>query len=416
MARTSRARIVFTTHGARGDLLPYLAIGQVLLARGHDPIIATSAGYRELVTAHGLAFHPIRPELPTGSDLTCMMQPSNGTEWLLRRHLLPAIGQTLDDLLPALEGANALVTHTTSLAGPLSAEMCRKRGFSWISGVVSPMALFSRTDPPALPVAPWAERAPAFNRLLLGLLERQFGEFLKPVRRERLKRGLTPGGNPLFHDAHSSTLGLGLFSSSLAPRQPDWPAHFRAIGFCFPRSSGDLPGHLQEFLSNGPPPLLFAAASFAAGESTLWVDDCLEAARRLGQRALILGADPPAAPDRPDSGALFLPYAPLELVLPHVAAFVHQGGIGALAQGLRAGTPMVLCPLSHDQPDTARMALRAGVAEVIPRRGYSGETAAAAIGRSLSDETQRENRERISEKIGAENGAMAAADLIEALL
>ncbi|MET0218312.1 MAG: glycosyltransferase, partial [Burkholderiales bacterium] len=42
-------RIVLTTFGSYGDLHPYIAIAQGLLARGHDATIVTSEMYRSKV-------------------------------------------------------------------------------------------------------------------------------------------------------------------------------------------------------------------------------------------------------------------------------------------------------------------------------------------------------------------------------
>jgi rhamnosyltransferase subunit B len=42
-------------------------------------------------------------------------------------------------------------------------------------------------------------------------------------------------------------------------------------------------------------------------------------------------------------------------LFPHVAAVVHQGGMGTTAQVLRAGKPMLVVPHGFDQPDNAQL-------------------------------------------------------------
>jgi UDP:flavonoid glycosyltransferase YjiC (YdhE family) len=58
------ARIVLTSFGSFGDLNPYIGLGLALQARGHAPVLAVPPVYREMVTAAGLEFHPVRPDLP----------------------------------------------------------------------------------------------------------------------------------------------------------------------------------------------------------------------------------------------------------------------------------------------------------------------------------------------------------------
>ena len=81
-------RIVLSTFGSLGDLYPYLAIALVLKERGHLPIIATSAAYRQTVEGFGLEFHPVRPDIPEPSEMPGkmrrVMDQRRGTEVVLQ--------------------------------------------------------------------------------------------------------------------------------------------------------------------------------------------------------------------------------------------------------------------------------------------------------------------------------------------
>ena len=57
------ARIVLNTFGSFGDLHPYLAIAIELRRRGHDPVIATSEIYSKKITAEGVDFAVVRPDV-----------------------------------------------------------------------------------------------------------------------------------------------------------------------------------------------------------------------------------------------------------------------------------------------------------------------------------------------------------------
>ena len=95
---------------------------------------------------------------------------------------------------------------------------------------------------------------------------------------------------------------------------------------------------------------------------------------------------------------------------------MHQAGIGTTAQALRAGKPMLIVPFSHDQPDNGARMVRLGVAKVIGRRQYSAATAAEALRGLLDDPAYRERGAAAAGQIHRENGAGAAATVIERLL
>jgi UDP:flavonoid glycosyltransferase YjiC (YdhE family) len=52
-------------------------------------------------------------------------------------------------------------------------------------------------------------------------------------------------------------------------------------------------------------------------------------------------------------------------VLPHVAAVVTHGGFGTLAAAIAAGRPLVLVPISADQPMNAGRCADAGLGVVV---------------------------------------------------
>ena len=118
-------RIVISTFGSFGDLHPYVAIALELKRRGHRPVIATSEIYREKTDAVGLELHPVPPDLP-GYDqpeevrrmIAEMIDPKKGPERVFTKFVNPHLRGMYDALLDATRGADLLVTHVLSLAGP----------------------------------------------------------------------------------------------------------------------------------------------------------------------------------------------------------------------------------------------------------------------------------------------------------
>ena len=77
-------------------------------------------------------------------------------------------------------------------------------------------------------------------------------------------------------------------------------------------------------------------------------------------------------------------YLPFSRILPRAAAIVYHGGIGTLAQAVRAGIPHLIVPNAHDQPDNGQRIERLGLGLSISQRRYRPARAARAITELLS--------------------------------
>jgi UDP:flavonoid glycosyltransferase YjiC (YdhE family) len=106
-------------------------------------------------------------------------------------------------------------------------------------------------------------------------------------------------------------------------------------------------------------------------------------------------------------------YAPYARIFPQAAAVVHQGGVGTVAQALRAGVPQLVVPFGFDQPDNALRLERLGVAASIPRRRYRADAAARILGTLLGSPQHAERARDASRGIEAERGVQGACDAIE---
>ncbi len=424
--KRSAKRIVLSTFGSLGDVNPYVAIALELKARGHHPLIATTPIYREKIEALRLGFYPVRPELPSHDQpevlaplIERLMHPRRGGEEILGRLILPHLREIYEDLSAAVLGANLLVTHPLPLVGPIVAEAC---GVPWISSVLSPFSLFSAFDPPVGPRMPYLHRLlrlhPRLGGLFVWLAKRLTAPFVRPVYRLRADLGLPPGGHPLIEGQHSPAGVLALFSSVLAPRQPDWPAWTEVTGFPFhdlrgrPADPPGLPSPLQRFLDAGPAPIVFTLGSSAVWVAQDFFEQGIAAAKALGRRALLLVGDGRPPGSLPEGVASF-DYAPYGRLLPHARLVVHHGGIGTTAQALRAGRPMLVVPFAHDQFDNAARVARLGAGRMLARARYRVPRIVAELTRLLEDSSYAERAGRIGKQVQREDGARIACDVIE---
>ncbi|HET6361309.1 MAG TPA: glycosyltransferase [Gemmatimonadota bacterium] len=408
-----------TTFGTLGDLDPYLALGRGLAERGHEPTIATHEFYRPMIEAEGLGFHPVRPDAhPEDREAFARaMSPRLGSKYVLRELVIPHLRDSWEDTIEAARHAELVVTHPLTFAGRIVAE---EAGLPWVSTVLAPLSFFSRYDFPVVPPFPNAWRfygIPGVPRVLIRLFRGLTRSWTAPVRELRVERGLPPGGDPLYEGQHSSLLTLALFSPVLAAPRPDWPPSTRVTGFLFRDSSGAgiLEADLEQFLADGPPPIVFTLGTSAVAVAGSFYEQSLAAARRLGMRSVLLvGDDPANLPGAPlGADAIAIERAPYAALFPLAAAVVHHGGIGTLGQALRAGRPMLVVPWSHDQPDNARRAERLGVAAILSPRRYRAARASRALDELLHEPRFAARAGEIGASVRAEDGVRSACEAIE---
>jgi rhamnosyltransferase subunit B len=425
--QASGKRIVLTAVGSLGDLHPYLALARELARRGHRPVVATVPTFRERVEAAGLEFFPIRAtttEEPSAELMRRVFHGRTGVEFIVRGLILPALRTAYEDTVAAAEGADLLVSHPLTLATRFVAE---KRKLPWVSTQLAPFGMLSATDPPRLPGVGWLEElhAPAAVwRLLFRLGARQTRRWLGPYESLRAELGLPDGGNPLFAGAHAPLLDLALFSPLLGPPQPDWPRQTVATGFAFFEQPEMPDPELEAWLAAGPPPIVFTLGSSAVMDPGTFFRESAGAARRIGRRALLLGANPDGLPRQEpadfeiedDEGVMAAGYGNYARIFPRAAAIVHQGGVGTTAEALRAGRPMLVMPYGADQPDNGARVERLAVGRVIGRQRYRAHRAGWELSVMLNLPGCVARAEAMGQRIRAEKGTETACDHIEALL
>ena len=420
-------RIVLTAVGSLGDVHPYLALAQELKRRGHRPVLATVPGLRERVEAAGVEFAPLRAiavDEPNAELMRRVFDGRHGVEFILRQLVAPALRTAYGDTLRAAEGADLLVAHPLTWTTRLVAE---KRGLPWVSTQLAPASMLSALDPPLPPglrlwrcfqPKPWAWRG------LFRVADALTRRWLRPYDDLRRELGLPDTGNPLFEGAHAPLRGMAMFSPLFGAPQADWPPQTVATGFAFFRQEPAPNPALEAWLAAGPPPVILTLGSSAVMDPGDFFHERALAARRLGRRALLLGAEPGSlsleslaarAGEVPGCDLFTLRYGAYAEIFPRGVAVVHQGGVGTTAEALRAGLPSLVVPFGADQPDNAARVVRLGVGRTLRRGQYRHRRVARELRLLLEQPGYAARAASMGMAIGAEDGAGRACDVLEAL-
>lgn len=424
------AHIVFTTFGSLGDLFPFLAVGQVLHARGHRVTIATHAMHAAAIEQAGLRFADASgmPEPEDRAEFTARaFHPRRGPHFVVRELAAAAVNASYAKLLDVCQDADVLVTSSLAFGGQILGEtLSATNKLQWVSAVLAPASFVSAYDPPTTGM-PWVDAltrdAPGRVRLIRHVFELGTRHWTSPVRAFRRELGLravSPGGDPFHRGQHSPDCVLALFSPLIGHAQPDWPAHTHITGFAhYAQPGAKIDAGLDAFLREGSPPLVFTLGSAAVHIGADFLRASITVAEKLNRRAVLFTGTPVVRAQLPaqlPTTMRIVDYAPHAAVFPHAAAIVHHGGVGTSTEALRAGRPMLVVPHGFDQFDNAARLKRLGVAHVLNARSYNAETVGPLLRELLEDAHYGQCAWRCAEAVRSEHGAIVTADLIEAQL
>ena len=118
--------------------------------------------------------------------------------------------------------------------------------------------------------------------------------------------------------------------------------------------------------------------------------------------------------DRVPANVHVVEAAPHGAVLPHVDLAISHGGHGTVLRSLAAGVPVLVVPLSRDQPDNAARVVHHGVGVKVSKRS-SPERFATAIRRALADRGLRDRAATMAQRLAPDVGAAEAVAALEDL-
>jgi vancomycin aglycone glucosyltransferase len=332
-------KIVLTSIGTRGDVQPLLALGESLVAKGHEVVVAAPADAQPLVEGVGL---PYREAGRSFHEIVGTGQSKDRWGFEVLGRMARAMPYQFARLREACSGADAVVGGMMQFAGPSIAEHLE---IPYFYTVFSPIWLRSDAHPPVS--VPWLTAPRWVNGLLWLSVHFSWNLSLREaLNRERALLRLPPVADVyryLLESGHT----LFAFDPVLAP--DDVAAKDSAAGFWYLERQSRLTPEVEEFLSAGPPPVYFGFGSMPSVDPGRVTAALIEAAQRLGRRALISAGRAGLGGNALPRGVLTVGDTPHEQLFPRVACVVHHGGAGTFAMAARAGVPQVIVPHLVDQ-------------------------------------------------------------------
>lgn len=385
----SRIDVALVAVGTHGDVLPFIALGHELLARGHGASLAAPAPFEAMARRAGLAFEP----LGTAADYEAVIREPE--LWHPRRGFRPMFDYAMSVAETAclwLGAMHADAPEMVMVASPLAWGARIAQDLYEIPMAtlhVMPFLIESRSAPPILPGLPLPHVLPPRLRAYINSGAEKYAAgpvALPPLNALRASLGLDPVRR-LRHWWNSPKRMLLMFPDWYAAPQADWPAQAVQLGFPIVDRFGDvavLPPELSTFLAADEAPIAFTYGS-AMREGGAFFKTAVELCRRTGRRGVLLAPQGGQIPAELPPHVIQVGYAPLSALLPACAALVHHGGVGTVAQALAAGVPQLVVPVAFDHFDEGRRLSERNLGATMDRRFFWPARAARALTRLLAD-------------------------------
>ncbi|KAK8151631.1 hypothetical protein BC567DRAFT_300161 [Phyllosticta citribraziliensis] len=425
-----KLNIVIQVVGSRGDVQPFIALGNALQKYGHRVRIGTHNVFEDFVRGSGLEFYPIGGD---PADLMAYMVKNPGLIPSMKALRAGDIGRKRAMVAEMLDGCwKSCIEPDQRTNMPFTADA--------IIGNPPAFAPIHCAEALGIPVhlmftMPWTStrafphplaniKSKDTDRRLANYISYGIVEFLTwqglgdVINKWRVGIDLEPV--PITEGPNlAKTLQVPFtycWSPALVPKPADWQPHIDVCGFFFrDPPSYTPPSDLEDFLRAGPPPVYIGFGSIVIDEPARMTALLLEAVHMAGVRAIISrGWSKLGGANKPN--VFWLGDCPHEWLFQHVSAVVHHGGAGTTACGLLNGKPTTIVPFFGDQPFWGDMVAAAGAGpSPIPHRQLDSRILAEAITYCLTPEAS-DAAQGIAAKMRAENGVENAVHSFHAHL
>jgi UDP:flavonoid glycosyltransferase YjiC (YdhE family) len=223
----------------------------------------------------------------------------------------------------------------------------------------------------------------------------------------RARLGLGPLAR--FHGGISELLAVVGTFPQLEYRR-EWPEQVRVTGPLFFELAAE-----EVEIPEGDGPLVVVAPSTSQDPERELVRLALEAL--ADEPVRVVATTNRHRPERRievPGNAVLVDWMPYSQVMPGADVVICHGGHGTVARALSFGVPLLVCPAVGDMAENAARVAWSGTGLSLPRRLVSRRGIRLAVRRLLGEGRFRERAQEVAAWSAKNDGAVAAADLVEA--
>jgi UDP:flavonoid glycosyltransferase YjiC (YdhE family) len=419
-----RPVITLLTSGTRGDVLPYIALGEGLRSAGYNVRLAAPRGFANLVQGNKLAFAPfdgnpsdLMLERGDQSPLTFGRNPIRSIRATREfiRQARPIYRQMLHTAAEACRGSDLLIYGLPTTWG---AHLAEGLGIPAVRAVLQPLAPTREFPSVLLP----------FRHSLLGIgnwlshwavTQATWLSWRSEIDHARhADFGLGPAHwlDPSLRADTTQPLTLNGFSEIVVPRPRDWNEKQVITGYWRTKEVTservDEWGEVQRFIDSAKNPIAIGFGS----PGTQGYLPMLEEALNLADAQAVLTLPTKWHSEVKSKNIFPIEYVPHDWLYVRVKVAVHHGGAGTTSASLHAGIPAIILPLGVDQFFWGERVQKLGAGLSIPQRKLNAENLSQAIIEALNNKEMQTQAKTISNALNKEGGIEVAVNQIRKVL
>lgn len=415
-------KIVILTAGSTGDVVPMIALGRELKAKGVEIVVATHCIFKDTVENNGLKFAHLSgnpKEIIQGELGEALV--GNSISFFQIWHNLKKIQQLLvkdivQDAWKACEGADAIIYSTLMRQiAPSIAECLKIKKIPVLFQPLHPTRQF-----PCPVITRTEDLGQSLNLLSWSLFElSQWIPFRNEINQWRVRQlGLPKISENYFYlnrIIKEEELVVYPISSSFFIKPVDWDKNIFLSGFFFLENSNSWrpSNELSEFLSRGDKPIYLGFGSMVSSKLADIYAHFIDFITKNRLRAIISTGWSNFLPKSPSDSILVIKEAPHDWLFQRVSSAIHHGGLGTTAAVIKAGIPNLAIPFAFDQNLWGSMSFKAGLGpKPIALKKYRKDLFEEALWDLLNNHTFITRSRDLSLKIQEEKGVEKATEKI----
>ncbi len=396
-----------------GHINPFLALAHELQSRGHRVTFFQIPDMEAEIRAEEIDFCPIGlKEHPLGSLPESLGELGQLSGLSALRFTVRAIQKTTETICqdaPAAVKAAQIDVLLVDQTEPAGGSVAEYLGLPFVT-VCNALALNrDRAVPP--PFTPWAYRDDWWGRTRNWLGNAVSDRILSPVR--NTLSGYRAKWKLPVHENLGQTFSP-LAQISQQPREFDFPRQSLPDSFHYVgplrrqrRRSVEFPWDRLDGR-----PLIYASLGTLQNKNHDLFHCFAEACRDLEVQLVIAGAGEDSLGALPKN-VLAVPYAPQLELLQKASLTISHGGLNTVLDSLASGVPLLVLPITYEQPAIAQRVRWVGAGEILPSSGLRASQVRERVGKLLADRTYTQRAKHIAGSIRAAGGVKRAGDIIE---
>lgn len=409
-------KVTMLTLGSRGDVQPYVALGQGLIKKGHEVTICTGESFRDFVESCGIRF------FKASADFMAILSTDEGkalfegggknifkTMKYAKEVINPLFRSTFDDFYKASLGSDVIIYHPKAMvAGDIADHIGAKSICMSPVPIIYPIKEF-----PNLGAFPTKNFGGFLNKLTYLPVKYSDSAFMKEINDFR---ATTLGASSRKVGKYGEFDKMNILypiSRCLFENVKSWENHVLLSGFLYmDNSSEQIDESVLEFLDNGESPWVISFSSMPLKQPERFRDIIVETVSKRNERAIIIIGNSGMSFTDHDN-ILYIKSIPHRFIFTKARGIIHHGGIGTTAEALLSGAPQHIVPFNVDQPFWADRLVKLGLMNnIYMENDINTETLNRMLSNMMRDEIIAKSLQ-MKKQIEFEKGIIEAVKYIE---